>query len=120
MTSIHPSSQTFDKEGWIQQKIEEVQERYGTANSGEAENKQRAEVHRRMVGALAAIAMRPSKSLTLYTASCTLYGLAVSSRSGWSTQGELTEESIRTIREISGMAQQPAEENNADTMGIAA
>jgi hypothetical protein len=120
MTSTHSSSQTFDKEGWIQQKIKEVQERCGAANSGKAENKQCAEVCQRVVGALGAIAMRPSESLTLYTASCTLYGLAISSRSGWSTQSELTEESIRTIREISGMTQQPVEENNTDAIGIAA
>ncbi len=43
MTSIHPSSQTFYKEGWIQQKIEEVREQCGTANSGEAGDKQYAE-----------------------------------------------------------------------------
>jgi hypothetical protein len=120
MTSIRPSSQTFYKEGWIQQKIEEVREQCGTANSGEAGDKQHAEVCRRVVGALGAIAMRPSESLTLYTASCTLYGLAVSSRTRQPTQGELTEEGIRIIRKISGMAQQPAEENDANTIGIAA
>ena len=120
MTSIHPSSQKFNKLEWIQQKIEEIRKECGTANSGEAGDKQYAEVRRRMVGALGVIAMRPSESLTLYTASCTLCGLALSSRSGWSTQSELTEESIRTIREISGMAQQPAEENDANTIGIAA
>jgi hypothetical protein len=120
MTSIRPSSQTFYKEGWIQQKIEEVREQCGTANSGEAGDKQHAEVCRRVVGALGAIAMRPSESLTLYTASCTLYGLAISSRTGQPTQGELTEEGIRIIREISGMAQQSVEENNTDAIGRAA
>lgn len=63
MTSIRPSSQTFYKEGWIQQKIEEVREQCGTANSGEAGDKQYAEVCRRVVGALGAIAMRPSEAL---------------------------------------------------------
>ncbi len=82
MTSIHSSPQTFDKADWVQQKIKEVQEWYSTANSGEAENKQRAEVCRRTVGALGVIAMRPSESLTLYTASCTLCGLALSSAVG--------------------------------------
>lgn len=120
MTSIRPSSQTFYKEGWIQQKIEEVREQCGTANSGEAGDKQHAEVCRRVVGALGAIAMRPSESLTLYTASCTLYGLAVSSRTRQPTQGELTEEGIRIIREISGMTQQSVEENNTDAIGRAA
>ena len=120
MTSIHSSPQTFDKADWVQQKIKEVQEWYSTANSGETEDEQYAEVRRRVVGALGVIAMRPSESLTLYTASCTLCGLALSSRSGWSTHSELTEESIRTIREISGMAQQSVEENNTDTIGIAA
>lgn len=120
MTSTHSSSQKFDKLEWIQQKIKETRKECGTANSGEAENKQCAEVCQRVVGALGAIAMRPSESLTLYTASCTLYGLAISSRSGWSTQGELTEEGIRIIRKISGMTQQSVEENNTDVIGIAA
>lgn len=44
MTSIHSSSQKFDKADWIQQKIKEVQEWCGTANSGETEDEQRAEV----------------------------------------------------------------------------
>lgn len=52
MTSIHSSSQKFDKADWIQQKIEEIRERCGTANSGEIEDEQHAEVRRRMVGAL--------------------------------------------------------------------
>ena len=49
-----------------------------------------------------------------------LYGLAVSPRTGQPAHGELTEDSIRIIRKISGMAQQPAEENDANTIGIAA
>ena len=44
MTSIHSSSQKFDKADWIQQKIEEIRERCGTANSGETEDEQHAEV----------------------------------------------------------------------------
>ena len=120
MTSTHSSSQKFDKLEWIQQKIEEIREECGTANSGEAGDKQYAEVRRRMVGALGLIATRSGEDLTPDTAGRLLYGLAISSRSGWSTQSELTEESIRTIREISGMTQQSVEENNTDTIGIAA
>ena len=120
MTSIYSSSQKFDKLEWIQQKIEEIREQCGTANSGEAEDERHAEVRRRMVGALAAIATRSSEDLTLDTASRMLYGLAVSPRTGQPAQGELTEDSIRTIREISGMTQQSVEENNTDTIGIAA
>ena len=120
MTSTRSSSQTFDKEGWIQQKIKEVQERCGTANSGETEDEQHAEVRRRMVGALGLIATRSSEDLTPDTASRMLYGLAVSSRAGQPAHGELTEDSVRIIREISGMTQQPAEENDANTIGIAA
>lgn len=120
MTSIHPSSQKLDKLEWIQQKIEEIREQCGIANSGEAGDEQYAEVRRRMVGALGLIATRSGEDLTSDTASRMLYGLAVSSRSGQPTQGELTEEGIRIIREISGMAQQPAEENDANTIGIAA
>ena len=120
MTSIYSSPQTFDKEGWIQQKIEEVREWCGTANSGEAEDEQYAEVRRRMVGALGLIATRSGEDLTPDTASRILYGLAVSSRTRQPTQGELTEEGIRIIRKISGMTQQSVEENNTDTIGIAA
>lgn len=120
MTSTHSSSQKFDKLEWIQQKIEEVREKCGTANSGEARDKQYAEVRRRMVGALGLIATRSGEDLTPDTASRMLYGLAVSPRTGQPAHGELTEDSIRIIREISGMAQQPAKENNAGTMGIAA
>ena len=120
MTSIHPSPQTFDKEGWIQQKIEEIRERCGTANSGKIEDEQHAEVRRRMVGALGLIATRSGEDLTPDTAGRLLYGLAISSRTGQPTQGELTEEGIRIIRKISGMAQQSAEENDANTIGIAA
>ena len=120
MTSIHSSSQKFDKADWIQQKIEEIRERCGTANSGETEDEQHAEVRRRMVGALAAIATRSSEDLTLDTASRMLYGLAVSPRTGQPAHGGLTEDNIRTIREVSGMAQQSVEENNTNTIGIAA
>ncbi len=120
MTSTHSSSQKFDKLEWIQQKIEEVREKCGTANSGEAEDEQYAEVRRRMVGALGLIATRSGEDLTLDTASRMLYGLAVSPRTGQPAHGELTEEGIRIIHKISGMAQQPAEKNHADTMGIAA
>ena len=120
MTSIHSSSQKFDKADWIQQKIEEIRERCGIANSGETEDEQHAEVRRRMVGALAAIATRSSEDLTLDTASRMLYGFAVSPRTGQPAHGELTEDDIRTIREISGMTQQLVEENNTDTIGIAA
>lgn len=120
MTSIHPSSQKFDKLEWIQQKIEEIRKECGTANSGEAGDKQYAEVRRRMVGALGLIATRSGEDLTPDTAGRLLYGLAISSRTGQPTQGELTEEGIRIIRKISGMAQQPAEENDANTIGIAA
>ena len=42
MTSTHSSSQKFDKLEWIQQKIEEIREECGTANSGEAGDKQYA------------------------------------------------------------------------------
>lgn len=117
MTSIRPSSQTFYKEGWIRQKIEEVREQCGTANSGEAGDKQHAEVCRRVVGALGLIATRSGEDLTPDTAGRLLYGLAISSRTGQPTQGELTEEGIRIIREISGMAQQSVEENNTDAIG---
>lgn len=120
MTSTHSSSQKFDKLEWIQQKIEEIREKCGTANSGEAEDEQYAEVRRRTVGALGLIATRSSEDLTPDTASRILYGLAVSPRTGQPAHGELTEDSIRIIREISGMAQQPAKENNAGTIGIAA
>lgn len=120
MTSIHSSSQKFDKADWVQQKIKEVQEWYSTANSGEAGDKQYAEVRRRMVGALGLIATRSGEDLTPDTAGRLLYGLAISSRTGQPTQGELTEEGIRIIRKISGMAQQPAEENDANTIGIVA
>ena len=120
MTSTHSSSQKFDKLEWIQQKIKEVRKQCGTANSGEAEDEQHAEVRRRMVGALGLIATRSSEDLTPDTASRILYGLAVSPRTGQPAHGELTEDSIRIIREISGMAQQPAKENNAGTIGIAA
>ncbi len=120
MTSTYSSSQKFDKADWIQQKIEEIRERCGTANSGETEDEQHAEVRRRMVGALAAIATRSSEDLTLDTASRMLYGLAVTPRTGQPAHGELTEDDIRTIREVSGMAQQSVEENNTDTIGIAA
>ena len=101
-------------------KIKEVQEWYSTANSGETEDEQYAEVRRRMVGALGLIATRSGEDLTPDTAGRLLYGLAISSRTGQPTQGELTEEGIRIIRKISGMAQQPVEENNTDTIGIAA
>ena len=94
--------------------IEKIREQCDTANSGEAE------VRRRMVGALGLIATRSGKDLTPDTASRILYGLAISSRTGQPTQGELTEEGIRIIREISGMTQQSAEENDTDTIGIAA
>ena len=120
MTSIRPSSQTFYKEGWIQQKIEEVREQCGTANSGEAGDKQYAEVRRRMVGALGLIATRSDEDLTPDTAGRLLYGLAISSRTGQPAHGELTEDSIRIIREISGMTQQSVEENNTDAIGRAA
>ena len=120
MTSIHSSSQKFDKADWIQQKIEEIRERCGTANSGETEDEQHAEVRRRMVGVLAAIATRSSEDLTLDTASRMLYGLAVSPRTGQPAHGELTEEGIRIIRKISGMTQQSVEKNNTDVIGIAA
>ena len=114
MTSTHSSSQKFEKLEWIQQMIEKIREQCDTANSGEAE------VRRRMVGALGLIATRSGEDLTPDTASRMLYGLAVSSRAGQPAHGELTEDSIRIIREISGMAQQSVEENNTDTIGIAA
>ncbi len=120
MTSIHPSSQKFNKLEWIQQKIEEIREECGTANSGEAGDKQYAEVRRRMVGALGLIATRSGEDLTPDTAGRLLYGLAISSRTGQPTQGELTEEGIRIIRKISGMTQQSVEKNNTDVIGIAA
>lgn len=123
MTSTHSSSQKFDKFDkleWIQQKIKETRKECGTANSGKAENKQCAEVCQRVVGALGLIATRSGEDLTPDTAGRLLYGLAISSRTGQPTQGELTEEGIRIIRKISGMAQQPAEENDANTIGIAA
>lgn len=120
MTSTHSSSQKFNKLEWIQQEIEEIREECGTANSGKAGDEQYAEVCRRMVGALGLIATRSGEDLTPDTAGRLLYGLAISSRTGQPTQGELTEEGIRIIREISGMAQQSAKENNADTMGIVA
>ena len=120
MTSIHSSPQTFDKADWVQQKIKEVQEWYSTANSGEAEDEQHTEVRRRMVGALGLIATRSGEDLTPDTASRMLYGLAVSSRTGQPAHGELTEDSIRIIREISGMTQQSVEENNTDAIGRAA
>lgn len=120
MTSTHSSSQKFNKLEWIQQEIKETRKECGTANSGEARDKQYAEVRRRVVGALGLIATRSGEDLTPDTAGRLLYGLAISSRTGQPTQSELTEESIRTIREISGMAQQPAEENDANTIGIAA
>lgn len=120
MTSAHSSSQKFDKLEWIQQEIEEIRKECGTANSGEAEDEQYAEVRRRTVGALGLIATRSSEDLTPDTASRMLYGLAVSSRTRQPTQGELTEEGIRIIRKISGMAQQPTEEDDANTIGIAA
>lgn len=117
MTPIHPSSQKFDKLEWIQQKIEEIRKECGTANSGKAGDEQYAEVRRRMVGALGLIATRSGEDLTPDTAGHLLYGLAISSRTGQPTQGELTEEGIRIIREISGMAQQSVEENNTDAIG---
>ncbi len=120
MTSIHPSSQKFNKLELIQQKIEEIREQCGTTNSGEAGDEQYAEVRRRMVGALGLIATRSGEDLTPDTAGRLLYGLAISSRTGQPTQGELTEEGIRIIREISGMAQQSVEENNTDAIGRAA
>ncbi|MBB1557945.1 hypothetical protein HG437_000960 [Candidatus Saccharibacteria bacterium] len=120
MTSTHSSSQKFNKLEWIQQEIKETRKECGTANSGEARDKQYAEVRRRVVGALGLIATRSGEDLTPDTAGRLLYGLAISSRTGQPTQGELTEEGIRIIRKISGMAQQPAKENNAGTMGIAA
>ena len=120
MTSIHPSSQKFNKLEWIQQKIEEIREECGTANSGEAGDEQYAEVRRRMVGALGLIATRSGEDLTLDTAGRLLYGLAISSRTGQPAHGELTEDSIRIIREISGMTQQSVEENNTDAIGRAA
>ena len=120
MTSTHSSSQKFNKLEWIQQEIKETRKECGTANSGEARDEQYAEVRRRMVGALGLIATRSGEDLTSDTASRMLYGLAVSSRSGQPTQGELTEEGIRIIREISGMTQQSVEENNTDAIGRAA
>ena len=120
MTSIHPSSQKFNKLEWIQQKIDEIRKECGTANSGEAGDKQRAEVRRRMVGALGLIATRSGEDLTPDTAGRLLYGLAISSRTGQPAHGELTEDSIRIIREISGMTQQSVEENNTDAIGRAA
>lgn len=120
MTSTHSSSQKFDKLEWIQQKIKEIREKCGTANSGEAEDEQYAELRRRMVGALGLIATRSGEDLTPDTASRMLYGLAVSPRTGQPAHGELTEDSIRIIREISGMAQQSVEENNTDAIGRAA
>lgn len=120
MTSTHSSSQKFNKLEWIQQEIKETRKECGTANSGEARDKQYAEVRRRMVGALGLIATRSGEDLTPDTAGRLLYGLAISSRTGQPTQGELTEEGIRIIRKISGMAQQPAEENNTDAIGRAA
>ncbi len=120
MTSTHSSSQKFNKLEWIQQKIEEIRKECGTANSGKAGDEQYAEVRRRMVGALGLIATRSGEDLTPDTAGRLLYGLAISSRTGQPTQGELTEEGIRIIRKISGMTQQSVEENNTDTIGIAA
>ncbi len=120
MTSTYSSSQKFEKLEWIQQMIGKIREECGTANSGEAGDEQYAEVRRRMVGALGLIATRSGEDLTPDTAGRLLYGLAISSRTGQPTQGELTEEGIRIIREISGMAQQSVEENNTDAIGRAA
>ena len=104
MTSTHSSSQKFNKLEWIQQKIEEIRKECGTANSGKAGDEQYAEVRRRI------IATRSGEDLTPDTAGRLLYGLAISSRTGQPTQGELTEEGIRIIRKISGMTQQSVEE----------
>ena len=68
MTSIHSSSQKFNKLEWIQQKIEEIRKECGTANSGKAGDEQYAEVCRRMVGALGLIATRSGEDLTPDTA----------------------------------------------------
>lgn len=105
MTSTYSSSQKFEKLEWIQQMIDKIREECGTANSGEAGDEQYAEVRRRMVGALGLIATRSGEDLTPDTASRMLYGLAVSSRTGQPAHGELTEEGVRIIREISGMTQ---------------
>ena len=120
MTSTHSSSQKFNKLEWIQQEIKETRKECGTANSGEARDKQYAEVRRRVVGALGLIATRSGEDLTPDTAGRLLYGLAISSRTGQPTQGELTEEGIRIIRKISGMTQQSVEKNHTDVIGIAA